>query len=242
MLTLRTQFDLNDKIGDIVAKLPMASAVFRKYGIDFCCGGSRPLGEAITEKHLEPEAVLRDLREAEERAKELADVRDWRSASLTDLVEYVVNRHHAYLRRVLPEVGDLTTTILRVHGANHPELSRVHRLFHTLKMDLEQHLIGEEEMLFPYVKEYERTGNREALERAVDFIDQVETEHEGAGEILKELRSVTDDYLVPEDGCATFAKTYKMLDEIEADLFQHIHLENNILHPRLRLLLNRVSN
>lgn len=238
VLILRIQFSLEKRIGDIVAELPLASEVFRKHGIDFCCGGSRPLREALAEKNLDAQVVLRDLDEAKEKAKALTSKQDWRMAPLTDLVEYVVNHHHGYLRRVLPEVSDLTTTILRVHGPNHPELSQVHRLFHLLKMELEQHLILEEEMFFPFVKAYESTESNEALERAVDFIEQVEREHDGAGNILKELRIVTKDYWLPEDACTTFAKTYEKLAEIESDLFEHIHLENNILHPRLEKLFH----
>ena len=151
----------------------------------------------------------------------------------------MVNTHHAYLRRALPQLSELTTTILRVHGGDHPELSKVHRLFHMLKMELEQHLIFEVETLFPLVKEYESTGSRETLTQAVAEIDRVEGEHDTAGDIVKELQDVTDDYQAPADGCETYADTYRKLSELEKDLFEHIHLENNILHPRLRQRLEQ---
>jgi regulator of cell morphogenesis and NO signaling len=152
---------------------------------------------------------------------------------LADLIDHIVATHHSYLNRALPELSDLTTTILRVHGQKHPDLFRVHKLFHNLKLELEQHLIKEETLLFPMIKEYE-TGRSEAhLKKISLVVREIEEEHEAAGDILKELRSVTEDYILPGDGCATYGKTLKGLQELESDLFQHIHLENNILFTRL---------
>ncbi|MGI6358836.1 MAG: iron-sulfur cluster repair di-iron protein [Bacillota bacterium] len=228
-------FQTNDQIGTIVSTLPKAALVFERHKIDFCCGGDRPLGEAITELGLNSEQILSELDRAHSEAQQLRQPdKDWRSAPLSELVDYIINSHHAYLNSTLPELGQLTSTVLRAHGANHKELVQVHRLFNSLKMELEQHLISEETQIFPLVKEFERTGDRKTLEEAVATIDQLESEHLGAGDILKELRQITDDYAVPADGCGTYERTYRLLQELEADLFRHIHLENNILHIRLR--------
>ncbi len=228
-------FQASDQIGAIVSALPKAVEVFTRHKIDFCCGGQRPLSAAIADQGLEAETILTELDRAYSEAEQLKQPgRDWRTAGLSDLIDHIVNTHHAYLNTTLPEISQLTTTILRVHGANHKELAKVHRLFHSLKLELEQHLITEEEEVFPLVKQFEHSGSREALDRAITKVEQLESEHEGAGDILKQLRQITEDYAVPPDGCGTFARTYSLLQELEGDLFRHIHLENNILHPRLR--------
>lgn len=154
--------------------------------------------------------------------------------SHSELIDYIVSTHHVFVKRILPELSELTTKILRVHGPSHSDLFKVHKLFHNLKTELEQHLIKEEEILFPMIKEYDEKSSAELLDRINTVMKETEDEHETAGGVLKELRKVTQEYNVPEDGCITYCKTFDKLQELEADLFQHIHLENNILFPRLK--------
>lgn len=227
-------FTTHDKVGEIVARMPRASEVFKRYSVDFCCGGHRPLAEAVSEANADEGAVLAELETAYadmQSKKELH--RDWRTAPVGELVEHIVDTHHTYLQRVLPELSHLTTTVLRAHGANHPELSRVHKLFHMLKMELDGHLITEEEVLFPIILKYAETGSHEHLQKSVSTVEQLEDEHETAGGVLKELRQITNQYTVPDDACGTYARMYELMQELEADVFEHIHLENNILHKRL---------
>lgn len=222
------------KIGDIMARIPQASDIFKDYKIDFCCGGGRPLAAAIAEQGLDAERLLQELNKVYEQSLKLQQKQiDWREAPLTDLSEYIIHKHHTFLSQTLPALSEYTLTLLRVHGNNHRELARVHKIFHALKTELDQHLITEEQVLFPLIKEYEQTASKEALAKAVKTIKQLEEEHEGAGKLLKELRHITDEYQIPADACTTYAKTYQLLNELEGDIFQHIHLENNILHPRL---------
>jgi regulator of cell morphogenesis and NO signaling len=233
-----SQFDTAQSIGDIVSAMPMASEVFRKYNIDFCCGGHRPLADAIKEQGLNESEVLKSLDEAYEETKKLSNQTDFRSMSNSELIDYVVNKHHAFLNKNLPIISELATTILRVHGPHHSELFDVHKHFHSLKAELEQHLIKEETLLFPMIKEYEKNPSDELLEKVKKVTKETEDEHESAGGILKELRKVTKEYAIPDDVCGTFEKTYEMLQEVEADLFQHIHLENNILFRRLGITVH----
>jgi len=232
---MKNIFKSRDKIGDIVSKFPGAADIFKANKIDFCCGGNRQLKLAIEEGNLDEKQVLKDLNKKYELSKKMTETVDidWQNSTLSELIDYIVNKHHAYLQENLPRVSELSNTILRVHGINHQELSKIHKLFHSLKTELEQHLIKEEEILFPLIKKYEENPSAEQLDKAFSVINELEEEHEDAGDVLKELRIVSKDYVVPDDGCNTYQLTYQLLEGLESDLFQHIHLENNILFPRL---------
>ena len=227
------KFTSTQSIGDIVSIMPKASEVYKKFNIDFCCRGQRPLSEAIKEQGLNESEILRELDKAYEDTKKLTDQVDFRNMSSSDMIDYIISKHHAYLRRSLPEISELATTILRVHGVNHNELFNVHKHFHTLKAELDQHMIKEEELLFPLIKEYEKSSSKDLLDKINKVIKETEEEHETAGGVLKELRKITNEYEIPDDVCGTFSRTYEMLQELESDLFQHIHLENNILFKRI---------
>ena len=228
------RFDSTQKIGEIVNAFPKSADLFKEYKIDFCCGGNRPLGEAIKEKKVNETDLLDKLNAAYESYEAGTKDRNWAEAPIGEIIEQILNKHHAYLWSELPNISKLTTLILRVHGPHHPELSRVNKLFHTIKMELEEHLAKEESIQYPAIAEFEKSNSVEDLNKAVQIIDELEKEHTNAGDILKELRAVTDDYTLHEDACETYAKTYDKLQEMESDIFQHIHLENNILFPRLR--------
>mgnify|MGYP000971952296 CR=1 FL=1 len=228
-------FQIHQTVGDIVAKLPKASEIFKQYKIDFCCGGNRKLSEVVNEQKLDASEILRKLNDAMTESANLNEgVKSFTEMSRSELIEYIEGTHHVYLKKVLPELGDFTTKIMRVHGLRSQELFKVHKLFSVLRAELEQHLMKEEEVLFPLVRQYERNPDMQSLEKVKQVMKETEDEHEAAGDILKELRRITDDYRVPEHGCSTYALTYKMLEELEADLFQHIHLENNILFINLQ--------
>lgn len=234
-------FDGSTKTGEIVIKLPRASKVLKKYKIDFCCGGNRPIGQAILERNLDETQILNELNQLYNETQEAYQNEvDWEEKGYRELIEYIVNIHHSYLNQVLPELNQFVTKILRVHGAAHPELTRVHRLFSTLKTDLEEHLIQEEEIIFPMIKEYSDNPTPERLKEIVKAIQTLEQDHAASGQLLKELREVTHDYLIPEGACTTYRVTYLKLDELESDMYEHIHLENNILFPRLIEEANRI--
>lgn len=230
-----TQFKATQKIGEIVTGFPKAADIFKEYRIDFCCGGDRILRDVLKEEKIDEALVLDRINALYEELKDVSSSdRDWTQESSSQLIDHVVNTHHAYLHAELPRISELTTKILRVHGAHHPELGTVHRLFNNLKMELEQHLIKEEEVEFPLIKEYEANPSEEAQQKISKVIRELETEHEGAGDILKELRKITKDFEIPEDACNSYRITYGKLEELENDTFQHVHLENNILFPRFR--------
>lgn len=235
------KFTGNQKIGEIVTKFPTAAEIFQKYRLDFCCGGDRTLSTAIKEDKVKisEEKILEEINKAYEiflERSEKSEKRDWTEAPIDELVDHIINTHHKYLFDNLPKISKLTMTILRVHGNTHPELSQVHKLFNSIKMELEEHLIKEETIQYPAIREYLKTKSKEDLRKAVNIIRDLEEEHTNAGNILKELRRVTNDYKIPDDVCETFELTYAKLQEMESDIFRHIHLENNILFPRLLAL------
>jgi len=224
-------------VGEIVAEFPKAAEIFKENRIDFCCGGDKLLTVAVKELNLNEAMVVEKLNQAYaalvKNKQENVDV-DWRQQSFTQLIDHIVSTHHLYLQRELPQISEFTNKILRVHGENHSELAKVHKLFHVLKMELEQHLIKEEEILFPLIKEYEKNPSAQSLAKIKNVTNDIEAEHEQAGDIIKELRKITNQFQYPADACTSFKITYQKLEEMESDLFQHIHLENNILHPRLQ--------
>ncbi|GAA0772917.1 iron-sulfur cluster repair di-iron protein [Clostridium subterminale] len=234
------KFNSSQTVGEIVSIMPKASEIFKQYKIDFCCGGNRPLTDVLYELHLDENLILNKINEIFEESNNTKEVSiDFRALTSSELIDHIENTHHAYTKRVLPELGELTTKIMQVHGINHKVLFRVHKLFSMLKTELEQHLLKEEQILFPLIKKYDKNPSVKQLQNIDEVINETEDEHEAAGDILKELRKITDDFKVPNDGCNTYVITFKTLEELEADLFQHIHLENNILFKRITLDVNK---
>lgn len=220
-------------ISDIVTKFPKASDFFKSYRIDFCCGGNRPLIDAINERNLSAEEVLTKLNTLYHETKLLNESEiDWKSASYSELIDHIVNKHHRYLNEELPQLSPYVTKVLRVHGAGQPHLAQIHKLFHELKMELEQHLIKEETEDFPLILAIEQKPTEENYIKLRKVVDELENEHNRAGNIIKELRKVTNDFTPPAGACGTYRLVYQRLEALESDLFQHIHLENNILFPR----------
>ncbi len=227
---MNNKFKTQDAIGQIVTVFPGASEIFYKYNIDFCCGGDRPLSLAINTQGLDESRIIEELNIKYQGFTENNEkFTDWAKESPSKLIEYVINTHHSYLNMELSKISELILKILNVHGKNHEELFRVHKLFNNLRTELEGHLVKEEELLFPLIIQYEEEKDENTKAAALKLIEDLEAEHTGAGDILKELREITDHYNAPKDACATFEFAYKKLCELESDLFQHIHLENNIL-------------
>ncbi|MDF2820949.1 MAG: hypothetical protein K0R15_1390 [Clostridiales bacterium] len=218
--------DKNITLGKVVAGLPQAADIFEEHGIDFCCGGHRLLAQVIEEQGIDKNSLYESLQKADDERKSSYQNQgdDFENMSPVALSAYIDDKHHSYLREALPEASELLNTILRVHGNSHRELFHVYKLFGQLKTDLEQHLLKEETLVFP---SYGQTHSDINETRVV--IKELMEEHDAAGDILKELRRITNDYNIPDDVCGTFERTYVKLAEIEKDLHRHIHLENNIL-------------
>ncbi|EIJ82218.1 iron-sulfur cluster repair di-iron protein [Bacillus methanolicus PB1] len=221
-------------IGEIVTSFPKAADLFKTYKIDFCCGGNRPLGEALKERNLTAEEILKQLTELyKQTSNSNKNVKNWSQASYSELVDHIIQKHHRYLAEELPQLSPYVTKVMRVHGARHPHLLQIHTLYNQLKTELEQHTIKEEIESFPFILQFEENRTMENYEKMKQVVADLVQEHDTAGDIIKEIREITSDFTPPQDACKTYQLVYKRLEALETDLFEHIHLENNILFPRV---------
>ena len=220
-------------VREIVLEMPSAIPLLEKLGIDYCCGGARSLAAACDEKGLELAAVLEELaglRRQQAPAQEL-----WRTAPLPDLIRHVVEHHHAFARQQMEMILPLAEKVAKRHGSKHPDLPVIAERLSALSAELTHHFACEENILFPAIVRLDAGhsplfppvfGNiRQPIERML-------RDHDQTGEELRTLRAMTDDLQPPEEACFSWRALYRAMAELESDLHQHIHLENNILFPR----------
>jgi len=221
-------------LGEIVTLHPSLAADLERRGLDYCCHGARTLAAAAGEAGLDPQAVADELSAA--RVDE--PPAEWASLLPDDLADHIESVHHRYLWAELPRISALVDRIVAVHGDRHPELAEVHRLFTELRADLEPHLVREEQVLFPMIRQLADPADRprSETEEIAAQIEALTAEHETVGELLDELNRLTGGYATPVDGCATYAACYQALAELEADTHLHVHKESNVLFPALRAL------
>lgn len=223
-------------VREIAVELPAATRLFERLGIDYCCGGARPLAEACATAGLAVDEVVASLEQITE--VKATDARDWRAASLNDLIAHINDTHHVFTREELDRIEPLLAKVSRVYGERRPELPRIQALFLELKRELLAHMMKEEQVLFPYVRQLELAAADVTVRPASCFgtvqnpICMMMTEHDAAGDMLRQLRELSNDFTPPEDACVSYQTLYRALEGLEQDLHQHIHLENNILFPR----------
>jgi regulator of cell morphogenesis and NO signaling len=222
-------------VGEIVAKDFRAAGVFEQFGIDFCCGGRRSVADACRSAAVDPAVVIDALDALPSTADESDDVTRW---PLDRLIDRIVSTHHAYIRSASPMIARYLTKLQEVHGARHPELHRIAGIFEQLSEDLGQHLLKEEQVLFPYVRDLAEHAEeacgvlRSPFGTVENPIRMMEREHREAADELRIIRELTNGYTAPADGCTTYAVCMKEIERFERDLHQHVHLENNVLFPR----------
>lgn len=222
----------NITVREIAANSLAAVRVFEQFGIDYCCGGKRPLDEVCREKGLDAAAVRLEIENAE--GAGAGPERDWNSATLTELVRHIVGVHHGYLRRELPAIQARLEKVYRVYNERYgPTLTGLPEVFGALKDELEAHMMKEEMILFPAVEAME-SGKQTCASPCGSVrnpIRVMELEHDDAGKALAQIRGITRDFEVPDYACVTYRALMSGLAELERDLHMHIHLENNILFP-----------
>lgn len=220
-----TTFSVHDTVGDIVTRMPALSRVFEHARIDYCCGGGRPLGEVCRETGADAHAILSALQEAA--AAESGPTLDLQAVGLSDLVDHIVGTHHVYLRTELPRLDALTDKVSSVHGDRDARLRSVRERFTALAAELSSHMIEEEQVLFPKVRESDTSGSLAAP------IRRMEADHDAVGATLSALSELTDDYTAPDWACNTYRAMLDALEHLQHDLHQHVHKENNVLFPRV---------
>ena len=224
-------------VADIAAHHPRSIEVFERHGIDFCCGGRRALGEACRERGAAVEDVAVEIAAAA--AREVPEDRVFTDAPLGALLDHIVSRYHAALREDLPRLGRMADKVAEVHGSRHPELRELSDVYRELRDELTPHLATEEQRVFPAVRRVaEPGGTAEDVQRALHALEE---EHDRAGVALARLRTLSGGFAVPEDGCATYRALYEGLARFERELHEHVHLENNVLFPRVVSLQARAE-
>lgn len=223
-------------IGELVAEDFRKAEVFRKFGLDFCCGGNKSIKEACDEKNIDANVVAIALSEVENQQK--SNQHDYNSWQLDFLADYIINIHHKYVAESLPLLDEFSAKVADVHADLHPEVVEIAQLFNAVAEELKMHMLKEENILFPYIKELavakrEKTITESSAFGSIENVIRVmEFEHVSAGGNMDKIHELSNAFTPPEDACSSYRVLFSKLEEFEKDLHQHIHLENNILFPK----------
>lgn len=223
-----TEITINQSIAEIVKAHPALLRVLESFGLDYCCGGRRPLGLACEEAGIDPQVVLEALLNIEKGPEP-----DWASMGLVELVDQIEATHHAYLHAELGRLGALAEKVTAKHAVRHPELNEVQTVFTELSEDFTPHLAKEERVLFPMIRELATSSVAPTFHcgSLQNPISVMMLEHDQVGELLEELRALTNGYQTPANGCRSYRALYDGLAELETDTHLHVHKENNLLFP-----------
>ena len=240
--TPQSEHWLQRRVGDIVADHYTTAFVFKKYGIDFCCGGGRPLQWVCQKHHIDPNALIAQLKQAIQ--GESVDVDALAQLPLNELIDRIVQHYHQYIRYRTPIIQQFAEKVARVYGHAHPETVKLLELWQQWSAHLLKHLEEEETYTFPFIKEALKNESFDRAKLLEDWqamhrrmIDQ----HQEEGTYLERMRELTDSYRPPDYACRTFRVLYQSLAEFEDQLLAHVHLENNVLFPRFEAMLKRMS-
>jgi regulator of cell morphogenesis and NO signaling len=230
--------NLNDqtKVKEIALSNPAARQILEDAGLDYCCGGGKSLHEACLHADVPAAEILKRLRENSKHVS--PDEANWASAPLVDLTGHIRERHHRYVREAIARVQPLLDTVEAKHGKSHSEIADIRRLFSEVGREMIMHMQKEEQILFPYIDALEKATNAHSSVEPPFFqtvrnpISAMMKEHDAAGELVRQIRKASSEYTAPTNACTSYKALYQDLREFEADLHQHVHLENNILFPR----------
>jgi regulator of cell morphogenesis and NO signaling len=220
-------------VGQLVAERGSRAKVFERFGIDYCCGGKVSVAEAAGQRGIDPVSVLAALDAVDAALGATTDDRDWSAAPLEALLAHLVDRHHAYVREALPRLGQLVDKVARAEGEAHPELNEVAATFRRLQAALTAHLEQEEAVVFPRVRRLAQGSESGARAELAGLLSKLEADHVQAAADLAALHDLTRGYVAPEGACNSHRAMLDGLRELEQDTHRHVHLENNVLFPRV---------
>lgn len=224
-------------VREIAIEMPITTRIFENHKIDYCCGGKRSLEDACRIAGANTATVTSDINRILKNAESL-DFEWLRETTLTHLIDYILEKHHVFTKDEVLHLAPLMAKVAGKHGENHPELSKIEHIFGQICSDLQPHMMKEEEILFPYVKNLEKAVLNQSIPSLSCFgsvenpIRVMMNEHDTVGDLLREMRKVSVDYKVPEGACPSYTALFNRLEAFERDLHQHIHLENNLLFPK----------
>jgi len=224
-------------IGEIVAEDYRTAQIFKKHDIDFCCKGNRSIKEVCETKNMDPKKLLHEIEEMQQQKDSNDDSNGYKSWPLDLLADYIEKKHHRYVEEKIPVLKEYLEKLCRVHGNRHPELLEITEHFKVCGGEFTAHMKKEELMLFPFIRKLVKTKPGEEI-RPPHFgsvenpIQMMMHDHEAEGERFRKISELSGRYTPPEDACGTYRVTYALLQEFEADMHLHIHLENNILFPK----------
>jgi len=232
-------------VGEIVADDYRTAGVFKKFGLDFCCGGGKPVAEACEQKCIDLETLLEELQAVTANGDDSHNYKEW-SPDL--LIDYIEQRHHRFVREKLPEIEIYAKKVAKVHGNSHEELNEILYEFLKMKDEILSHLEKEEQMLFPYIKELVKVEqNNEKIDSKPNFgtvenpVKMMEDEHDEVGAAMEKIQKLSDNFTPPKDACASYRVLFQNLEGLQDDLHKHVHLENNILFPKALELEKRLN-
>ncbi len=232
-------------LSEIVKNDFRAAAIFEKYDMDFCCRGKKLISQACEEKGVDQNKIIEELGALNTVPQASANKFDeWEPDFLID---YIINNHHSYVVKMIPVIAQHAEKVSGGHSENHPELLEIKNKFEVVYKDLKQHLLKEEQILFPYIKAMVKANKGESKFEPPYFgtvenpIRMMEAEHEAAGDEMFGIRELSKGYTIPEDACNGYRVFYQELKAFEEDLHAHIHLENNILFPKAKKLEKKLN-
>ncbi|MEX2605562.1 MAG: iron-sulfur cluster repair di-iron protein [Gracilimonas sp.] len=223
-------------VGQIVAEDYRTAQVLRSYGLDFCCGGGKSLEDACISKKIEVNEVVSELNALDMTDNTGDNYNEW---ELDFLVDYIVNNHHSFVQKMLPELNFYAEKVARVHGQRRSELLDILQKVRLLSEEMLGHLQKEEEDLFPQIKELVRQNTAGSVKAAI--VESLEDEHDKAGALMAEIEELSNGFNPPEDACASYRVFFQNLEGFQKDLHKHVHLENNILFPKALELEQRLN-
>lgn len=232
---------MTKSLAQIVNSNHRAASIFEKYHLDFCCKGKRALGQACEENQIPVEQVIAELENTAGGQSCSIGVK-YENFSMAQLASYIEMTHHSYVKKEMPAILGYLEKVVNKHGDRHPEMIKVLQLFSEIKKELERHLLTEETVAFPGIKVMEQAlQSRSRIKATSHYLTEairiMEQEHDHAGSKLAEIRKLTNNYNPPADACTTYRLSYSSLEAFELDLHTHVHLENNILFPKVIKLL-----
>ncbi|MDN5797137.1 MAG: iron-sulfur cluster repair di-iron protein [Intrasporangium sp.] len=230
--------DVSATLGQLVTEVPGRARVFERFGIDYCCHGECSLSDAARQDGLDLAEVVGALDLPAAPATPVAGPQPLANGALA---HDIVDTHHAYMWQEMPRLQALVEKVHTVHGERHPELAGVRAAYTEAVAALDPHMTTEERVVFPAISKVERAQTLTAFGSFAEPVAQLRAEHDAVGVLFRQIRTLTGGYAAPEDACNSYRAMLKGLEEMELDLHEHIHKENNILFPRVLELEGRLT-